>query len=70
MPSKTDMGMMSGGKTSSGIVTPMNQTNIGQKDSGMKMHDYAGTGMPTARGGSGIVGPGTKDAWPVKRAGK
>lgn len=70
MPAKNkDLGFIEGSKTSSGIKTTMNSTNVQQKSSGMQMHDYAGTGMPTAKGGSGIVGPGTKDAFPVKRAG-
>lgn len=56
--------------SSSGIKTTMNTTNVGKNGSGMSMHNYSGTGMPTAKGGSGIVGPGTKDALPVKRAGK
>ena len=62
--------MLPGSSTSSGIKTTMNSTNVGQKQSGMTMHSYSGTGMPTAKSGSGIVGPGTKDALPFKRAGK
>jgi len=56
--------------SSSGIKTTMNTTNVGKKDSGMTMHNYSGTGTPTPKSGSGIVGPGTKDAMPFKRAGK
>jgi len=56
--------------SSSGIKTTMNSTNVGNKGSGMAMHNYSGTGMPTPKSGSGIVGPGTKDAMPFKRAGK
>lgn len=62
--------MLDGTSTSSGIKTTMNTTNLGQKQSGITMHSYSGTGMPTPKSGSGIVGPGTKDAMPFKRSGK
>jgi hypothetical protein len=60
MKSNSDLGMMPGGKTPSGIQTTMNDANRKQSTSSYREHTYKD--MPSSKGGGQISGPGVKNS--------